>query len=373
MIANRVIQMVLLFLPKRSLNYLLRINEGDWDMKVSIKLLLLLLFCSISNFLQAEWSSIFHKKFTEHEVGCAERDNALYFMKEGVSTFTQLLCSWNALRPSKGHLTFYVQARDAHTQKWGSWHRMNEWGKQVQQSYATKSDGFSKFVHVRLETEPLQLADAFCVKVVGAKGASLKNVKGLAVTVVNMNEFQPELVTPALAALQSVHIKRVPRISQFALKLPESKRICSPVSCAMLTQYLSDTPINPVKFATLSFDKGLNAYGSWPFNMAHAFECCKGKNWFYNTRLNSFAELHQQLKRGIPTVVSVRGELLGAAKPFPQGHLLLLIGWDQNSQEVLCHDPGVMEHQLVFKRYKLSSFLTSWERSRRLTYWVEPA
>jgi hypothetical protein len=340
---------------------------------MKVKWMMLAMSC-MGTWLSVEgWASVYHKKISPQEVEQAVAANAITFARHDTPLFSQLLCSWNALRPSKGHLVFYVQARNAHTKKWGTWHRMMEWGNNAQRSHTTKSDGFTKYVHVRLETELLQLADAFCVKVIGAKGASLDGLKALAVTVVNMREFKPEEITAELKSLTSVHLKQVPKISQMALDHPENNRICSPVSCTMLMQYLTGMSINPALFARYAYDKGLNAYGSWPFNMAHAFEYSKGKNWLYNTRLNSFKQIHKQLMRGLPVVVSVRGNLPGAPKPFPFGHLLVVTGWDKTTQEVLCHDPSVEDHQSVLKRYKLSDFLASWERSHRLTYWVEPA
>jgi hypothetical protein len=341
-------------------------------MKILAKFVVAMMFFVSGGLLAHEWASVYRTTFSERELADAKDKNAIIFAHHDVPMFTQLLCSWNAVRPTKGHLIFYVQARNAHTKKWGGWHRMLEWGNNMQRSHVTKSDGFTKYMHVRLETELLQLADAFCVKVLAAKGASVDAVKGLAVTVVNMHSFKPESISTELKNLTSVYLKRVPKISQMALEHPESNRICSPVSCTMLMQYLTGKAIDPALFAQRSFDKGLNAYGSWPFNMAHAFEYTKGKNWFYNTRLNSFTQLHKQLMRGLPVVVSVRGQLAGAPKPFPYGHLLLVAGWDKATQEVLCHDPSAEQHGQVFKRYKLADFLASWERSRRLTYWVEP-
>lgn len=332
------------------------------------------MICLIHSFLNAEWASLYRQKISKEQAVEADRLNAFIFKKQNIPLFSQLLCSWNAIRPAKGHLTFFGRARNAHTQKWGSWHRMMEWGIDIQRSHATRSDGFTQYMHVRLETEPLQLADAFCIKVVGAKGASLKTMKGLAVTVMNMNNFKPESVAKAsFNAMESITIKNVPKISQIALNHDESHRICSPVSCTMVMQYLTGIPIDPALFAKLSYDKGLKIYGSWPFNMAHAFEYTKGKNWFYNTRLNSFSQIHSQLKRGFPVIVSVRGTLPGAPQSFAQGHLLVVTGWDNNTGEVICHDPSADKHHQVEHRYTIDNFITAWERSRRLTYWVEPA
>ena len=160
--------------------------------------------------MNASWVSLFQKKIAPHEAIVAQRLNQYLFSKEQVSPFTQLLFSWNALRPSIGHFEFYVQARNARTKKWGSWHRMIEWGNRVQRSHLTESDGFTKYEHVRLETERLQLADAFRIKVVGMGGAPLSLLKGVAVTSVNMRKFRPENAQGVLAQLPSIHIPVYP-------------------------------------------------------------------------------------------------------------------------------------------------------------------
>src|SRR3990172_2233878 len=162
------------------------------------------------------WSSVYHKVLNEKDVVKAyESSNSLMFAKDRVPLFSQLLFSWNSIRPEKGHFTFLVQARDAHTGKWGNWHRMIDWGQSVQRSYASKSDGFSKYMHVRLEMEPFSLADAFRVKVVGSKGARMSLMKALAVTVVNLREFKPEYPGKDIDRPSSVYVHNVPKISQF--------------------------------------------------------------------------------------------------------------------------------------------------------------
>lgn len=323
--------------------------------------------------MHGKWAHLFHKKITPDESVRAARHNGFFFTRFTVPMFSQLLLSWNAVRPQKGHFTFFVQARNAHTLKWGHWHRMFEWGNDVQHSHATRSDGFSKYLHVRLETEPLQLADAFRIRVVGAKGASLSLLKSVAVTTSNMNEFKPENVDKDLSNLSSVFVRDVPKISQISLDHAENHRMCSPVSCTMLSSFFTKSATDPVFFANKSFDKGLNSYGSWPFNMAHSFEQAKGKAWFFNTRLNSFKNLHRQLRRGIPAIVSVRGVLKQAPRPYLQGHLLTVVGYDARTQEVICHDSAKEGHRNVEQRYSLADFVHSWEASRRLTYWAERA
>lgn len=322
------------------------------------------------SWVQPHWTSMFHKKLTENDLQRAVKDT-LIFTKQAVPNFNQLLFSWNAFRPESGHFTFWVQVRNPLTQKWSTWHRMIDWGADVQKSYQTKGDGFSRYIHVRLEMQR-SLADAFRIKLEAKNGAPIDLMKAFAVTVSNKRKFKPESFTKRMEQLPSVMVKNVPRLSQFALNHPKSGSICSPTSCAILTRYLTGCVIDPIDFAEKSFDGGLQAYGSWPFNMAHAFEKCKGKIWFFNTRLNSFAELHRQLSRNIPVVVSVRGSMRGAPKPYPHGHLLVVVGWDAKRRQVVCHDPASESHLKSVQKYAFNDFVKAWELSHRLVYWVKP-
>lgn len=318
-----------------------------------------------------EWAHVFHKTPNKIELRRAQEENRFFFSQSNVCPYSQLLLSWNAKRPKKGHFTFFVKAKNYHTNRWGAWHRMLEWGADVQRSFSSKSDGFTRYVHVRLETEELLLSDAFRIKVVGAKGADLADLRHLTVTTANMRNFQPEAVTENLATLPTVVIKNVSKISQLSLDHAEKNRICSPVSCTMVSDYWGKRKHDPAEFARQSFDAGLNTYGSWPFNMAHSYEQCREKVRCYNTRLNSFADIHAQLRKNHPVIVSIRGRLEGAPRSYPHGHLLAVVGYDGKTKEVVCHDPAKEGHANVEQRYRLQDFMKSWEASRRLTYLFE--
>lgn len=318
-----------------------------------------------------QWAHLYHKKLSADELKRASQQNCFFVLRQHVPLFSQLLISWNAFRPKHGHFALYVQVRNAATNGWGAWHRMIEWGNGIQRSHATQSDGFSKYVHVRLEMERAHKADAFRIKVVAEDGACLELLKSIAITTADMQAFKSESLIPDLIRLHSVYVPGVSKISQHALKHTESHRMCSPVSCTILSEYFTKGTINPLFFAHHSFDEGLQTYGSWPFNMAHSYEHAHGKAWFFNTRLNSFKDIHTQLRRGIPVVVSVRGSLRCAPQSYPQGHLLTVVGYDARSQEVLCHDSAKLGHFNVEQRYDLADFIRAWEASRRLTYWAE--
>jgi hypothetical protein len=341
-----------------------------------LQLLLLMGWCmpllSSHKHTSQEWTWVYHKNFAENiREGNAEKKN-VWFSRDNVPPFTQLIVSWNVFRPVQGHFSFYAQVRDATTKKWGRWHHMVDWGKDVQRSYVSKSDGFSSYVHVRLEIDNKKHADAFRVKIEQQNRASLALVHNISVAISDFNQFKQEPANTIDNSLQSVHISHIPLIAQFALDHEDNGRICSPVSCSMVLHYMTGKYKDPLNFAAGAFDAGLGAYGSWGCNMAHAFENSDGKCIFFARRMNTFCDIHQQLIKGLPVVVSIRGDLPGALKSFPNGHLIVVVGWDSDTRELLCHDPAAEHHNEVLKRYPIEHFLRVWECSHRLTYVVEP-
>lgn len=316
------------------------------------------------------WAYLFTKTFSDVDMNANRQKPSLSFSVDSIPVFSQLIFSWNAFRPQKGYFSFFVCARDVQTGKWGSWHRMADWGARIQRSYLSKPDNFSHYDFVRLEIDS-GLSDAFRIKVIPNEGASLERIKFMAVSVANLHDFKPESIDQDILRLPSVHIKNVPMIAQFALEHPNNDAICSPTSCSMLAGYLLRELVDPLDFANKAYDQGLQVFGSWPFNMAYAFELCKGAYRFYTVRLNSFVRVHQRLKMGMPLVVSVRGPLEGAERPYRNGHLLVVVGYDAKKREVIAHDPAFKTDRETERRYPLKSFLQAWERSRRLAYIAE--
>lgn len=261
---------------------------------------------------------------------------------------------------------------DAKRKSWGSWHKMAEWGAKVQRSFASMPACTSKYLHVRLEANRGHLADAFRLKIKAFDGASLRDLRSFAVSLSNLQNFKASRLDRGIRSLPSAYIANVPKQSQFRVKYAHNESICSPTSVGMLIGSLMDENINYREFVRGSFDNGLKVHGSWPFNMAHAFEQCKGDVHFSVGRLDSFTRLHERLQKGVPVVVSVRGRLDGAPKVYEKGHLLVVIGWDAKRQQVICHDPAFKSNSKVLKRYSVGSFLRAWDRSHRLAYLADP-
>jgi len=248
---------------------------------------------------------------------------------------------------------------------------MIDWGVGIQRSYMKAVQGAPHYLHVRLETGD-KYADAFRIKVMAHDGTTLDLLKSIFVSVSDFTKFAHE--NPgSLTDLKSIVLSNVPKKSQHLLDHERNFVLCSPTSCSILLSYLLGKDVNAVSFAHHCYDSGLNAYGSWPFNMAHAFELGCGAFHFTTLRCNSFANLHQRLQQGIPVVVSVRGSLEGAPKSYDKGHLLVVIGYDAHKQQVICHDPAFKDDESTAVNYSLKHFLGAWERSHRLAYFAEPA
>ena len=211
-------------------------------------------------------------------------------------------------------------------------------------------------------------ADALRIKIEPHNGANLGKIQAIFISISNLNQFKSEIGDQSIGNLQSVKISEVPFQSQMVLNHEKKEVLCSPTSCSMLTSYLIKKHVDPVAFARNAYDNGLNAFGSWPFNTAYAFEHAKGDYLFRVQRLASFIDLHRLLSQKIPVVVSVRGSIAGAPQEYKEGHLLVVVGWDQKNKKVLCHDPAFPSNDKVPVAYDMRSFLTAWERSRRLAY-----
>lgn len=336
-----------------------------------ILILIFIVFVGVIQGQPEPWTWMYKTVFTDQERAINGTKKNVSFMVTNIPHFTQCIFSWNAMRPRNGYFSLYAQVHDAATKKWQSWHKMFDWGAGIQRSYVTLSDIGTSYHYVRLEIPPTILADAIRIRIESNNGASLSSLYALYASTSCFNKFMPENACQFFN-FSSVHIKGIPQLSQKVLSHPRKDGLCSPTSLTMVTNFLTNKKIDPCLFADNAYDAGLDAYGSWPFNSAHAFEQAEGKYHFYVRRLSSFAMLYQLLCTNIPVVVSVRGILLGGAKEYLQGHLMVVVGWDQKNKSVICHDPAFAKNEEVVVNYALKDFLQAWESSRRLVYIAEP-
>ena len=310
---------------------------------------------------------------TLHTWGPKDLDRSarsLVVSKSDLQPFTQLIFSWNAVRPSNGHFSFYVSVHGTSGEGWSGWHLMSSWGKTAQRSYFNKSSSGTCYSYAKLDGDkPSKKFDAFRVRVESRDEAPLRFLRVMAVCTCDMTSFSKELVG-LTDGLPGVVVSGVPKLSQKVIKHEQVGDMCSSASCAMFAGYLLGKHVDPLDFALGAYDKGLERYGNWSFNIARLFEVAEGKFRFATARLSSFKDLHSILCCGRPVVVSVRGVIKGAPKGYENGHILVVVGFDDKKQKVLCHDPAFPDNDSVFCSYDVIDFVRLWECSRRLTYVV---
>lgn len=316
------------------------------------------------------FSKTMHKFFYDGEIDSNE--DSFVWESDSDFYFTELILSWNALRPDKGKMTFWVNVK--YNNSWAGWQRLAEWCSHGQRTFVNKLNRYVHTKHVRVEMQRGLLGSAFKVKVAFQKGANPKNLKALFVCLSNLKKFKE---CSYKSDRPSVIVNGVPRQSQMVLNHPRYRDLCSPTSTGIIVNYFMkkiygecprDLNDYMVDFADKVYDNGyLNIYGNWPLNVAQAYDSTNGNVYFRVERLNGFDDLHKYLSKKIPVAVSVR-KLRGGATSYANGHLMVVVGWNKEKQSVLCIDPAFSRNSCTPKAYKLRSFIRAWGRSMHLSY-----
>ena len=314
----------------------------------------------------------------------SKKNNSItWHVKSLPHQFTELLLSWNASRPRTGLLSFFTNVK--HKGVWSGFQKMAEWGKGAQKSFLENGHPHVQTKHVRVELQSKNvLGEEFEVEVRAEGGASINDIKALHVCTTNNNLFNYK---KSIIDLPSLTISGIPRFSQMHIPHPRFADMCSPTATHMIVHYwLGKKFIKPrshanhhplaesaADFAQQAYDQSyLNIYGNWPFNIAHAFDVSQGKLHSSLQRLNTFHDLYDYLKRGIPVAVSIRGVLRNAFKEYNNGHFVVVVGWDQKHQRVLCIDPAFTEKEEMLRPYYFDDFAFAWAKSRHLAYVIKP-
>jgi hypothetical protein len=164
-------------------------------------------------------------------------------------------------------------------------------------------------------------------------------------------------------------LNNIPLQSQFVLEHRRKRDLCSPTSLSTAINYLvGEKKVDPIRFASQIHDSEFDIYGNWILNTAAAYQALSGKYRCHVERLTDFRALHKQLIQGHPVVVSVKGTLPGAPHPYPEGHLICVIGYDPENKKVYCIDPAFPTNETTRVSYDLGDFLAAWGTRRNLSY-----
>lgn len=290
--------------------------------------------------------------------------------------FDELIVSWNAKRPVSGKILIYVSVfhQEGKKWKWSSWHKLAAWGQDSQRSFFDKRNYFVHTNYTRVEIKHKAKASGFRIKAVFVDGANPQCLKALFANHANLSKSR---TSSPYFNMPTVLIKGVPCQSQMVLDHPRFTDLCSPTSLSIVVNYFRHIlhgemalPMENfvVDFAEKVHDQGnLDVYGNWILNVPQAYDATHGDVFYTVQRLNGFSDLYALLKQKIPVVVSVR-RLRGGATPYAHGHLLVVVGWNNAKQRVLCVDPAFKSSKNTQKAYPLKSFVKAWGLSTNLSY-----
>jgi len=316
--------------------------------------------------------------------------NGIVWSETSSQPFSELILSWNAVRPRRGKFLFFVNikysaspsrrhALRSFSEVGSGWRKLAEWSANGQRTFCDTRNRYVHTKHVRAEMQKKRLAHSFQIKVLALGGADIRDLKALFANTSNWHEFRTQKSSQSLS---STFIPSVPKRSQWWLKHPRAKDLCSPTSISMMANYFAlkhnfalpfqDFNHTAAEFADRAHDQSIDIYGNWLFNVAQAYNTTQGEVLYRVERLNNFDDLHAHLKRKIPVAVSIRGYLRGCAWAYKNGHFVVVIGWDQKNQRVICIDPAFRESKKLLRAYRIRDFLTAWGKSRNLAYVAIP-
>jgi hypothetical protein len=334
--------------------------------------------CSSSNVSSSKINS--QKRFSEFHAKFF--DTIPYEKKEVVweepqtSPFDELIVSWNAKRPDTGKILICVSVfhQQGNKWKWSTWHKLAAWGPDSQRSFFDKRNYFVHTNYTRVEVKHKAKACGFRIKAIFCDGANPGSLKAFFANHANLSKAR---ASNSYFNKPTVLIKGVPCQSQMVLDHPRFTDLCSPTSLSIVVNYFRRIlygemalPMEDfvVDFAEKVRDQGnLDIYGNWILNVPQAYDATHGGVFYTVQRLNGFSDLYDLLKQKIPVVVSVR-RLRGGATPYAHGHLLVVVGWNNARQRVLCVDPAFKGSKNTQKAYPLKSFIQAWGSSTNLSY-----
>lgn len=283
--------------------------------------------------------------------------NICYVEANNIDTFNEILISWNAERPIQGYyeidLSLFIN---------NTWSHKISYAKWAENDQIVYSDTFSSVLRNLFQTN---LAKGFRVFLKSCNNANLDSIWGLHISTLNIERHKVKSTE-----INEYYNLKVPKISQWHIEHEQPEDLCSPTSVTSVLHFLNKN-IDAKNFAAKVNNNGI--YGIWCLNISQAAHELGNKWNCYVTRFESFDQIINFLKRSLPVIVSIKGPISGSTYPYKNGHILVVRGYDSNSKQVLCMDPGFHEINETYVNYNLDEFMISWgERRKGLVYIFDP-
>ena len=304
---------------------------------------------------------IFHKLYD------SKQSQEWVWTKEDTKEFDELIVSWNAPRPKRGHYLLSLSVFS--NESWSPWLQYALWGTNSQKTFSMEDPSHC----VRTFQDTLDMlhgrtARGFRVRVQAFDGAHLDQWRALHACT-SLEKDRNKDIT--LSRERMVHLP-VEHLSQMAVDHPRRHHLCSATATSALLRFLrADQGVFPDIFAEQIFDSGFDIYGNWIFCTAQA--ALELPSWFsWVARIKSFDEVIAQLEKSIPVVMSIKGPLEGAHSAHQSGHLITIVGYNPSSKKVLCMDPAFPQETKGPIGYDLHHFLQATKRRGHVAYFFSP-
>ncbi|GGR30447.1 peptidase C39 family protein [Deinococcus ruber] len=278
--------------------------------------------------------------------------------------FDQLIVSWNGQTPGAGALEVDVRVASP-AGEWSQWFSFGCWSTRAsRQSLDDQEDSFGW-----MSTDTLLLnapSHAYEYRVTLHDQASIS----LLALTTSLKEQHQAFLGEAGNPAQWGRRLDVPLRSQMVHEGGEGW--CSPTALSMLLSY-HGIEVSVPDAAAGTFDRVYEGTGNWPFNTAYA--ATFGLSAFV-TRLPSLRVAESFLGAEVPLALSLGwkvGELDNAPLPSSGGHLVVLVGFDEQGQPVV-NDPAAASDADVQRVYDRQQFEKQWlSRSGGMAYILLPS
>lgn len=163
---------------------------------------------------------------------------------------------------------------------------------------------------------------------------------------------------------------QVPYRSQGAEDSSISSEICSPTSVSMMMAYWGiDVPTADV--AHIAYDPDYKLYGMWwrGVQSAAQFGLSGWVQYFRN-----WEEVHAWIGKGQPVVACISfttGKLKGSMTPDSEGHVLIIVGFDDKGNPI-CNDPAGSSEKDGIVAYEKDEFAAAWFDKGGVGYIIAP-
>ena len=301
--------------------------------------------------------------------------------------YKEAIASWNANTPSGSWVEVQFRTQYDGT-RWSKWYILGIWAADTTtvERHSVQSQGDADgFVAVDtfVSTNKKEVTNKFQLKLrlFSANGIVTPSIQNASVA------YSTEAPKSASASAGNLAnwdtFINLPKCSQMVY--PDGGEVwCSPTSTSMVLGgwgYMPGICEPRVRNAVEGvFDWVYDGHGNWPFNTAYASAVTQGTARpleGYVARFTSLEKVEEFVKAGVPVIMSIawgNGDLTGADIASTNGHLLVLVGFDDQGNPIANDPASPADGTPVQHTYLRGEFEPLWlEASGGTVYLIYPA